>query len=136
MGNSRIRKLLSGKRSKLEERVQIALASTGHKIEYEPDRLPFVQPSVDRVYIPDFKLGHNNYIEVKGRLTLEDRKKLIWVKEQHPEITLRIIFGNGKNKLSKKSKTTYFDWAEKNGFEAIEEGMIIPKKWFKNKKGK
>jgi|SRR3972149_303542 len=134
MGNSRLRQLLSGKRSKLEERVQVTLDATGYKVEYEPDRIPFIQPSINRAYIPDFKLGKDNYIEVKGRLTLEDRKKYIWVTQQNPHLVLRFIFGNGKNKLTKKSKTTYLDWAEQNGFEAIDVSQPVPKRWFKTRK--
>ena len=128
-GNSRLRKLASGKRSKLEERVGEALEQIG-SVEYEPDRLHFVQPAVARYYVPDFKLGPDNYIEVKGRLTLEDRKKLIWVKEQHPNVVVRLVFGNASNKLTKRSKTTYRDWAKANGFECIDSNEPIPKSWF------
>ena len=128
-GNSRLRKLASGKRSKLEERIGEALALIG-SVEYEPDRLHFIQPAVARYYVPDFKLGDNNYIEVKGRLTLEDRKKLLWVKEQHPNVVVRLIFGNASNKLTKRSKTTYRDWAVTNGFDCIDSNEPIPKHWF------
>lgn len=128
-GNSRLRKLSSGKRSKLEERVEGILQAIG-EVEYEPDRIYFVQPAVNRYYIPDFKLGENNYIEVKGRLTLEDRKKLLWVKEQNPEVVVRLIFGSGNNKITKRSKTTYLDWARANGFEAIDVSQPVPKAWF------
>lgn len=131
--NSRIRLRESGRRSKLEETCEELLSKIG-KVEYEPDRLPFVQPAVDRYYVPDFKLGDKNYIEVKGRLTLEDRKKMLWVKEQHPDVKIRIIFGNGNNKITKKSKTTYLGWASENGFEAIDVKDPIPKSWFKGVK--
>jgi hypothetical protein len=128
-GNSRLRKLSSGKRSKLEEKVQDILTKIG-EVEYESDRIYFTQPAVDRYYIPDFKLSENNYIEVKGRLTLEDRKKMLWVKEQNPNIVIRFIFGNGNNKLTKRSKTTYLDWARQHGFEAIDVSQPVPVSWF------
>lgn len=126
----RIRKTASGKRSKLEDRVQEKLDKIT-KAEYETDKLPFVQPEKKRYYLPDFKLPSGVYIEVKGRLTLEDRQKMLWVKEQHPDIRICFIFGNGSNKLTKRSKTTYLDWAEQNGFEAIDVSQPIPKGWLK-----
>lgn len=127
---ARIRKTASGKRSKLEDRVQEKL-NLITKAEYEVDKLPFVQPEKKRYYLPDFKLPNGVYIEVKGRLTLEDRQKMLWVKEQHPEVRICFIFGNGNNKLTKRSKTTYLDWAEQNGFEAIDVSQPIPKGWLK-----
>lgn len=127
---ARIRKTASGKRSKLEDRVQEKL-NLITKAEYEVDKLPFVQPEKKRYYLPDFKLPNGVYIEVKGRLTLEDRQKMIWVKEQHPHIRICFIFGNGNNKITKRSKTTYLDWAEENGFEAIDVSQPIPKGWLK-----
>lgn len=127
-------RLASGRRSRLEERVQESLEALGQTVEYEVDKLPFVQPAVDRYYLPDFKLENGTYIEVKGRFTAEDRRKMIWVKQQNPDAIIRFIFGNGKNKLTKKSKSTYLDWAEKYGFEAIDVSEEIPKKWLKKKK--
>jgi hypothetical protein len=38
------------------------------------------------------------------------------VKESHPDFDIRIIFQSPNNKISKRSKTTYAKWAEKNGF--------------------
>jgi len=124
------RGLKSGKRSKLEEKVQEKLDRIT-KAEYEVDKLPFVQPEKQRYYLPDFKLPNGVYIEVKGRLTVEDRQKMIWVKEQHPTLRFCFIFGSGSNKLSKRSKTTYLDWARENGFEAIDVSQPIPKGWLK-----
>lgn len=129
--NSRLRKLSSGKRSKLEERISARLLELG-PVEYEADRIPFVQPAVNRYYLPDWKIADKVYIEAKGRLTIEDRKKMLWVKEQNPDITVYIIFGNANNKLDKRSKTTYRDWAEKHGFECIDESEPIPRSWFRN----
>ena len=129
--NSRLRRLASGRRSRLEEKVQETLEKLGQKVQYEVDKLPFVQPAVQRYYLPDFKLENGTYIEVKGRFTAEDRRKMLWVKEQNPEAVIRFIFGNGKNKLTKKSKSTYLDWAKKYGFDAIDVTEPIPKNWIK-----
>lgn len=128
--NSRLRKLASGRRSKLEERAEISIREIDNLALYEPDRIYFTQPSVDRYYVPDFKLSNGTYIEVKGRLTIEDRRKMIWVKEQNPDAVIRLIFGNANNKLDKRSKTSYREWAEKNGFDCIDVSEPIPKAWF------
>ena len=64
----------------------------------------------------------------KGRFVLEDRKKHLLVKQQHPELDIRFVFSNSKNKINKKSKTTYADWCEKNGFKYADK--VIPDEWF------
>lgn len=79
-----------------------------------------------RKYTPDFKVGDIR-IECKGRLTADDRKKLLLVKEQHPEIDLRLVFMYPNNKLTARSKTRYWEWAEKNGFKWADKG--VPKEW-------
>jgi len=124
------RGLKSGKRSKLEDTVQNKLDLLT-KSEYEVDKLEFIQPAKKRFYLPDFKLPNGVYIEVKGRLTLEDRQKMLWVKEQHPDKVFCFIFGNGNNKLTKRSKTSYIEWAKANGFDAIDVSQSIPRKWLK-----
>jgi hypothetical protein len=84
------------------------------KLQYEPDKIHFTQPAVARTYLPDFKLKEGVYLETKGKLTVEDRKKHLWIKEQHPEITIIFLFMNSTNKLTRKSPTTYAMWAEDN----------------------
>ena len=88
----------------------------GKQVTYEPDRINFTQPAVERTYNPDFKVKKNVYIETKGKLSLDDRKKHLWIKEQHPEITIIFLFINSQNKLTRKSNTSYQMWAEENGF--------------------
>jgi len=89
----------------------------GTRASYEPDKLKFIQPSKQRVYIPDFKVGESTYIESKGKWTAEDRAKHLWIKEQHPDKRIILLFQNAKVRLSKVSKTTYGEWATKNGLE-------------------
>jgi predicted nuclease of restriction endonuclease-like RecB superfamily len=89
----------------------------GTRASYEPDKLKFIQPSKQRLYIPDFKIGESTYIESKGKWTSEDRQKHVWIKEQHPEKRIILLFQNSKVRLSKVSKTTYGDWATKHGLE-------------------
>ena len=72
-------------------------------VTYEPDRLKFKQPEAIRTYIPDWKVKDKVYIETKGKLTVEDRKKMIWVKEQYPDHTFYIFFQNARVKLRKRS---------------------------------
>jgi hypothetical protein len=57
-----------------------------------------------------------------------DRKKHLLVKEQNPNMDIRFVFSNSKNKITKKSKTTYGDWCEKNGYKYSDK--IIPNEWF------
>jgi len=81
-----------------------------------------------RHYVPDFILPNGIYIEVKGYLRSEDRKKMILVKKQHPDIDLRLIFQRASNRIYKKSKTTYADWARKHGFIYADNGRV-PREW-------
>lgn len=101
-------------RSKFEQTVGEFL---GELAEHEPERITFIQPSKQRYYIPDFKTKGGVYIESKGKWTAEDRSKHVWLHEQHPDKRIVLIFQNANVKLSKRSKTTYGEWATKNGLE-------------------
>lgn len=95
--------------------------------QYEPTKLPFV---IERTYCPDFYIPHKDiYIEAKGKLDADTKQKMIAVKKAHPDLDIRIVFMRGENKLSKRSKTTYMQWAEKHGFPAADGD--IPEEWFK-----
>lgn len=104
-------------RSQLEEKTAKQLKKSGVTFEYEPYTISYTQPAVDRKYSPDFVLGNGVVLEVKGLLTAEDRKKHLWIKEQKPDLDIRFIFGNSRNKIYRGSKTTYANWAQKNGFQ-------------------
>lgn len=80
-----------------------------------------------RKYTPDFTLPNKVILEAKGRMTGRDRKKMLLVKEQHPDRDIRFVFMYPKNKLSAKSNTRYWQWAEKHGFPWC--GPEIPKEW-------
>ena len=67
-------------------------------------------------YLPDFHLINGVFLEVKGRLTSEDRRKMKAVKLCNPELDIRFVFQAPYNKIYKGSKTTYAKWAEKHGF--------------------
>lgn len=74
------------------------------------------------------------YIEAKGRFFSKDRTKMKYIKEQHPDLDIRFIFLDGNNKLSKTSKTTYMEWAERYGFPAHNckrKEPSLPDEWIK-----
>ena len=104
----------AGRRSGFELEVEAALnALLGREVEYEATRLEYVKRAC---YVPDFKDGEVLY-EAKGRFLSADRTKLLAVRNAHPSIDLRLVFQRN-NKLSKKSTTTYMDWATQHGFRA------------------
>ncbi len=116
-------------RSQFEKIVAVKMAQDGGVFKYETIRLPYV-PKV-RHYTPDFYIPETDiYIEAKGRLTREDRTKMLLIKQQHPECDIRFVFANAKNKLYKSSKTTYSDWCNKHGFDWAEK--TVPREWLKN----
>lgn len=88
--------------------------------EYEPIRIPW-QPSV-RYYKPDFKItlpsGETFYLEAKGYFDGSARGKMVMVKEQHPDLDIRLAFMDD-TKIIGKSKTkskTYKEWADRYNF--------------------
>ena len=104
----------------------------GISFEYETEKIGWTPPK--KTYTPDFifekRDGSLMYIETKGRLTVSDRTKLKCVMEQHPEIDLRIIFQNAKNKLTKASGSkTYKEWCKYYGIKWSEGTM--PHEWKK-----
>ncbi len=105
-------------KSKFEIAVAKKLKDHKVKFEYEKDRFEFIQPEQKRRYTPDFKLPKAGlYVECKGKLTPEERKKLLWWRAAHPNVPFIILFMRATNPIRKGSKTTYGDWATANGFE-------------------
>jgi len=102
-----------GFRSGLEQQVADLLSSLKVKYEYESTKVPYI---LQCNYTPDFLLPNGIYLEVKGRLTSEDRRKMLSVKKSNPELDIRFVFQAPFNKLYKGSKTTYAKWAEKHDF--------------------
>ena len=100
-------------RSGLEEKVSNLLLELGVKYEYESTKVPYV---LQCNYTPDFLLPNGVFLETKGRLTEEDRRKMKAVKKSNPELDIRFVFQAPYNKIYKGSKTTYAKWAEQNDF--------------------
>jgi hypothetical protein len=123
-----------GYRSGLEKTVADQIKKRGLDVKYEDpsSRINFTQPAIDRTYTPDFILPNGIVVETKGRFTLEDRKKHIWIKEQYgDQYDIRFVFSNSRSKIRKGSKTSYGDWCVKHGFQYADKQ--IPDKWFKEK---
>jgi len=100
-------------RSRLEERLARWMEVNELPFAYETLKLDY---TIKAVYSPDFILPNGVILEAKGYFKPEDRRKMLAVKKQHPELDIRLVFQAPYNTLSKKSKTTYAMWAEKNGF--------------------
>lgn len=108
-------------KSKLEERVWERLIKEFPSVKYEPEKFKYTQPAQDRTYTPDFKTGRRKlYIEAKGKLDLDTRKKMLWFRDCNPDIRIIFLFQNPDNKLTKRSKTSYGMWADENGFEWLD----------------
>jgi hypothetical protein len=85
---------------------------------YEPIKLPYV---LECNYTPDFvSESEKIIIESKGEFDASDRRKMRAVKKQHPDWRIILVFQNPRKKIDKSSKTTYRDWAIKNGFEVLD----------------
>ena len=97
-------------RSGLEERVADLLVDLGVKYEYETQKVEY---TISHIYYPDFILPNGIALECKGYWDSADRRKIKTVKQQHPELDLRMVFQAPYNTISKKSKTTYAKYCEK-----------------------
>lgn len=121
--------VINGYRSGLEEDINTLLAEKKIDGEYEQHKIKYVIPATDHTYTPDFRLPNGIFVETKGRFVVEDRKKHILIRQQHPNLDIRFVFQNSKNKIRKGSKTTYADWCVKYGF--IYADKVIPDAWLK-----
>ena len=82
-------------------------------LPYEKNKVEYV---ILHKYTPDFTLAPNLYVESKGLFKGADRSNHLHIQQQHPEVRVLFVFQNHRLTLSKKSKTTYADWCNKNGF--------------------
>ena len=116
-----------GFKSGLEENISQQIEGKGIKVEYETEQVPYIVPASEHTYHPDFRLPNGIRVETKGRFVLADRKKHLLVKEQHPELDIRIVFQSPKTKIRKGSKTSYADFCDKHGIQWAEKK--IPESW-------
>ena len=102
-------------RSGSEKKTGDLLDSIKIPFSFEPHFIEYTWLEYKK-YLPDFLLPNGIYLEVKGRFTLEDRKKHLFVREHHPELDIRFIFDYPNGKLNKGAKSSYADWCIKNNF--------------------
>lgn len=93
---------------------------------YESERIPYILHST---YSPDFVLPSGIIVEAKGVLSVEDKRKMVAVKQQHPHLDIRFVFMKADNKIP-RTKQTHGEWATKNGF--IWADGTIPKEWYES----
>lgn len=117
-----------GYRSGLEDRVSQQLKKLSVPVKYEELKIKYEVHDF-RTYTPDFELPNGIIIETKGRFVLDDRKKHLLIKKQHPDLDIRFVFSNSNAKINKGSKTTYGMWCDKNGF--LYADKLIPEEWIK-----
>jgi len=121
-----------GYRSGFEHKVSDQLKENKIKFEYETTVIPYIKPETKHTYTIDFTLPNGILIETKGRWVIEDRKKHLLIKKQHPELDIRMVFMSGKTKIRKGSKTTYGMFCDKHDILWAEK--TIPESWLKEKK--
>lgn len=140
-------------KSGLEAAFARSMKDKGIEFRYEPETLQYRRRVVKgicdtcggstvaqrRTYLPDFVLGgiqcgdsndSKIYIETKGRLTAPDRAKMVAVKQDNPELDIRLVFG-ANNKVNKNKNERYSDWAERHGFP-YHIGADFPPAWLQS----
>ncbi len=115
-------------KSGLEDKVAEQIEAAGHQVRYEKLKLPWVQPQSEHSYRPDFLLDNGIVVETKGLWETADRKKMLLVKAQHPNLDIRMVFSNAMAKIAKASKTTYAKFCDDHGIKWAH--RAIPREWF------
>ena len=121
-----------GYRSGFEHKVSDQLKENKIKFEYETTVINYIKPETNHTYTIDFTLPNGILVETKGRWVLEDRKKHLLIKKQHPELDIRMVFQSSKTKIRKGSKTTYGMYCDKHDIPWAEK--TIPESWLNEKK--
>jgi hypothetical protein len=83
-------------RSKFEASVAASLKARGLQFGYEVQALSY---TISAVYTPDFVLPNGVIVETKGLLDSDDRRKMVAVKAQHPELDIRLCFMRGRRQV-------------------------------------
>lgn len=125
-------RLATGYRSQLEVAVAELLAECPGGCIYEPLRIPYEIHTYAH-YTPDWILPKQAIIlEAKGEFKTSDRQKMLIIKQQYPELDIRILLGSPGTRIGTTSTTTYAMWCEKNGFPWCG-AKGIPPEWLKHK---
>lgn len=101
--------------------------SRGMNPKYESTKIKYVKEST---YTPDVVLPNGIIVEIKGRFTASDRGKHLLIQSQHPKLDIRFVF-QYDDWLTRKKKTRYSQWCERNGFKYAVGS--IPIEWSREK---
>jgi Phage endonuclease I len=118
-------------KNKFEGKLQALLEAQWGKGNtlYEKETLEY-RVEETRKYTPDFKLkGSNLYVEGKGKFTFQDRKKMLYMKEQYPKLRFHMFFVSADKPLYKGSKSSYGDWCDKHGIAWSDQKRGLPEDW-------
>ena len=115
-------------RSTIEGVAKVQLIASGYPFLHEGLTVPYLPLRPERKYLPDFVLLTNGIIvETKGWFQTADRQKIKAVKEQYPDLDVRVVFERSASKIGKKSKTTYAAWCHALGIPYADKS--IPAAW-------
>ena len=89
-------------RSGLEDRLVEFLSGIQKEVRYEKLKIEWEDLRY-RTYTPDFLLDNGIIIEAKGQFDSEDRHKHKCVRRQFPELDIRLVVSNSRDKLYKGS---------------------------------
>lgn len=115
-------------RSKFEMRVAESLTNKRVKFGYESQLVPYI---VEKNYKPDFVLPNGILVEAKGYFRSMDQRKHRLLKEQHPELDIRMLFMKLDSRVQ-GSKMTCREWCEKYGIQYAE--TEVPREWINEQK--
>jgi len=135
---SKVRKeaVKAGFRSGLEYTVSKILDENNIEWEYEAIKLDYQESTThkklkckecgctsilqEKRYTPDFVLVKTGKVlEVKGRFVMSDRKKILAVLRDNPDLNFTMVFQNHRAKISRNSKFTYMTWCNKYGIDWV-----------------
>ena len=106
-------------RNPFEKKLHRQLSRAKVKFKYEAEKIPYL---IAGHYVPDWIIETTTgkvYIEAKGYLRPEAKRKLVAVKKLNPHLDIRIVFY--------EERPAYVRWAIRNGFRyAI---ARIPTEW-------
>jgi len=74
-------------------------------------------------------LPNGTIVEIKGRLTSHDRRKMLAVRNAHPRLDIRFVFQRASVPLYRGAKMNYGQWADKHNYQWAEK--TIPLEWWK-----
>lgn len=123
--------LASGFSSQFEQRIAVQLRAAKVPFEYEQRTIRYIKPAEEGRYTPDFILPNGIIIEVKGLWETADRKKHKLIREQFPDLDIRIVFGNSHSTIGKKSTTTYGMYCTRLGIPFADRN--VPAEWLTEK---